>query len=141
LQRNSPDALQDELVRHLEEDSTISSFDFGLQFLDTGRMTYWGKCRDASFWIENASIEWNETQAPFHTVARLSLLPKSQLTTEASEAVYFDVTGNSTADSAPLGSINRARWPAEVASRRAPTRTDSDSEPQTSSGGTHRDGL
>ena len=141
LQRNNPDALKDELVRHLEEDSTISSFDFGLQFLDTGRMTYWGKCRDASFWIENASIEWNETQAPFHTVARLSLLPKSQLTTEASEAVYFDVTGNSTADSTPLGSINRARWPAEVASRKSRMRADSDSEPQTSSGGTHRDGL
>jgi hypothetical protein len=141
LQRNNADALQDELVRHLDEDSTMSSFDFGLQFLDTGKMTYWGKCRDANFWIENASIEWNETQAPFHTVARLSLLPKSQLTTEASEAVYFDVTGNSTADSTPLGSINRARWPAEVASRKSRMRADSGSEPQTSSGGTHRDGL
>jgi hypothetical protein len=97
----------------------MSCFDFGLQLLDTEKMTYWGKRRDAAFWIENASIEWNEAQAPFHTVARLKLLPKSRLTAEASEAVYFDVTGNSTPESAPLGSINRARWPAEVTSREA----------------------
>jgi hypothetical protein len=119
LRKDDPNALQEEMVRHLNEDAKMSSFDFGLQFLDPARMTYWGKRRDTSFWIENASVEWNETQAPFHTVGRLTLLPKSQLTEEASEAVYFDVTGNSTPDSVALGSINRARWPAEVASRKA----------------------
>jgi hypothetical protein len=96
-------------------------------------VTYWGKCRDAGFWIENASIEWNEEQAPFHTVARLTLIPKSQLPAEASEAVHFDVTGNSTPDSAPLGSINRARWPAEVASRKARTRKGGGAHPQSHS--------
>jgi hypothetical protein len=80
--------------------------------------------RDASFWIENASVEWKEAQAPFHMVARLTLLPKSQLSVHASEATYFDVTGNSAPDSAPVGSINRARWPAEVASRQARLRAD-----------------
>lgn len=75
----NPNALRDELVRHLDEDFQMSCFDFALQFLDTGRMTYWGKRRDANFWIENASVNWKETQAPFHTVARLTLLPKSQL--------------------------------------------------------------
>jgi hypothetical protein len=119
LQKNNPNALQDELTRHLNEDARMSSFDFALQFLDTERMTYWGKRRDAGFWIENASVEWKETQAPFHTVARLSLLPKSQLGQAASESVYFDVTGHSLPDSAPLGSINRARWPGEMASRKA----------------------
>jgi hypothetical protein len=89
------------------------------QFLDTGKMTYWGKTRDANFWIENASAAWNEAQAPFHTVARLTLLRNSHLSSEASEATYFDVTGNSTPDSGPVGSINRARCPAEVASSRA----------------------
>jgi len=49
----------------------MSFFDFGVQFLDTGKMTYWGKVHDANFWIENASLEWNEAEAPFHTVARL----------------------------------------------------------------------
>jgi hypothetical protein len=59
---------------------------------------------------------------------------------EASEAVYFDVTGNATPDSAPLGSINRARWPAEAASRKARMRTNSRGEPQTSSGETAASG-
>jgi hypothetical protein len=118
-QKRNPDALQDELLRHLKEDTKMSSFDFALQFLNTERMTYWGKRRDADFWIENASVEWSETQAPFHTVARLTLLPKSQLSSSESASVYFDVTGNSLPDSVPLGSINRTRWPAEVASRRA----------------------
>jgi len=119
LQRSNPKGLQDELIRHLREDGRMSSFDFGVQFLDVERMTYWGKRRDADFWIENASVEWNETEAPFHTVARLTLLPNSQLTPEESDATYFDVTGNSTPDSTPVGSINRARWLAEVASRKA----------------------
>jgi len=129
LQRSNPNGLKDELIRHVEEDGKLSRFDFGLQFLDTDRMTYWGKRRDANFWIENASVEWNEAEAPFHTVARLTLLPASQLPLDASEATYFDVTGHSTPDSMPLGSINRARWPAEVASRRARMRADSSCEP------------
>jgi hypothetical protein len=119
LKRSNPDGLKDELIRHIEDDGKLSGFDFGVQFLDAARMTYWGERRDANFWIENASVEWNETQAPFHTVARLTLIPKSQLPQEASETTYFDVTGNATPDSKPLGSINRARWPAEVASRKA----------------------
>jgi hypothetical protein len=119
LQRSNPNGLQDELTRHVNEDSKMSSFDFGVQFLDPDRMTYWEKRRDASFWIENASVEWNEVEAPFHTVARLTLLPKSQLQPEAAEATYIDVTGHSTPDSIPLGSMNRARWYGEVASRKA----------------------
>jgi hypothetical protein len=119
LQRTNSDALQDELVRHLRDDGTMSSFDFGLQFLDTATMTYWGKRQDPDFWIENASVAWKEAQAPFHKVARLTLKQMAQRSREADEAVYFDVTGNATADSAPVGSINRARWSGEVASRKA----------------------
>jgi hypothetical protein len=130
LRKDNPNALQDELARHLNEDGTTSCFDFGLQFLDTEKMTYWGRRRDAGFWIENASIDWNEAQAPFHTVARLTLLRKSQLTAKESEAVYFDVTGNSTSDTSPLGSINRARWPAEVASRKTRLRAGNRGEPE-----------
>src|SRR5712672_2782645 len=119
LRKSNPKGLQDELVRHINEDGQMSWFDFAVQFLDTGKMTYWGKTRDANFWSENASVEWNEAQAPFHTVARLALLRNSHLSLEASEGTYFDVTGNSTPESTPVGSINRARWPAEVASRNA----------------------
>jgi hypothetical protein len=125
LQKRNPKGLQDELIRHLNEDDKMSGFDVAVQFLDVVRMTYWGKHRDANFWIENASIEWNEAEAPFHTVARLTLLPNSRLGPEESNATYFDVTGNSTPDSAPVGSINRARWPVEAASRRARMRADS----------------
>jgi hypothetical protein len=119
LVRNNPNALQDELIRHLNEDATMSSFDVGLQFLDTEKMTYRGQHRDAGFWIENASVEWKETQAPFHTVGRLTLLPRSQLSAEKSAALYIDVTENSTPDSRPVGAVNRARWQAELASRKA----------------------
>jgi hypothetical protein len=119
LQRNNPNGLKDELVRHLEEDSKMSSFDFGLQLLDPKSMTYWGEHYDANFWIENASVKWNEAEVPFHTVARLTLLPKSQLDPDAAEEIYFDVTGHATSDSTPVGSINRARVFGEVASRKA----------------------
>jgi len=129
LNRKNPNGLQDELIRHLQEDTRMSTFDFGVQFLETDRMMYWGRHRDARFWIENASVKWNELDSPFHTIARLTLLPKSQLPPDAAAAVYFDVTGNSTPDSTPLGSINRARWPAEVASRKARMQAASSLEP------------
>src|SRR5437870_3715484 len=92
LKRNNPRGLQDELIRHLQEDTGMSAFDFGIQFLDVHRMTYWRKRRDADFWIENASVEWNEAEAPFHTVARLTLMPNSRLPPEESDSTYFDVT-------------------------------------------------
>ncbi|MFY9733431.1 MAG: hypothetical protein WB723_14390 [Candidatus Acidiferrales bacterium] len=124
LQKSNPKGLQDELVRHLKEDGRMSSFDFGVQFLDTDKMTYWGKRRDANFWTENASIEWNEAEAPFHTIGRLTLLRDSLLNPDEAQAEYIDVTGNSTPDSVPVGSINRARCPAEVASRKARMHSD-----------------
>ncbi|MGH9141944.1 MAG: hypothetical protein ACRD2I_12500 [Vicinamibacterales bacterium] len=119
LERDNPNALRDELIRHLNEDASMSRFEIGLQFLDTETMTYQGTRRGAAFWIENASIEWPEAQAPFHAIARLTLLRQSVLSTEDCETMYIDVTGNSTADHAPVGEINRARWHAEVASRKA----------------------
>jgi catalase len=122
LQRSNPNALQDELVRHINEDARASGFDFELQFLDAERMTYWGRRQEASFWTENASVRWKEAEAPFHKVARLTLVPKSQLSRSAAEALYFDVTANATPDSAPVGSINRARQQGEVASRQARAR-------------------
>jgi hypothetical protein len=129
LQRRSSDALQNELIRHIEEDGAMSSFDIGLQFLDIATMTYAGRRRDASFWIENASIEWNEQQTPFHTVARLTLLPHSQLSPQEDAATYFDVTKHAMPDSAPVGSINRVRWRAEAASRRARSGRTGESRP------------
>ena len=61
----------------------------------------------------------------FITVARLTLLSQSQLPQDAGAATSFDVTGNATPDSTPVGSINRARWQGAVASRKARMRADS----------------
>jgi hypothetical protein len=119
LQSADANTLRDELVRHLETDTQMSCFHFGLQLLDAQSMTYWGRRRDATFWIENASVEWKESQSPFHTVARLTLVAKSELPAATCEAWHIDVTENSTPDTTPLGSINRARWHAEKASRNA----------------------
>ena len=116
---NGADALADELRRHLSEDPETSAFDFALQFLDPDRMTFGGKRQKASFWIENASVEWNEAEAPFHVVGRLTLVPASYLPAAACEASYIDVTEHCTPDRRPLGNLNRARWAAESASRQA----------------------
>src|SRR5574338_1144850 len=114
-----PNRLQDELVRHVNEDQRMSEFSFGLQFLEPGRMTHRGRHREPSFWVENAAVEWDERESPFHEVARLRLLPKSVLTPSETEAFAIDVTEHSTPDTRPIGSINRARWHAESASRAA----------------------
>jgi hypothetical protein len=82
-------------------------------------MTHGFRRRDTSYWIENGSVEWKESQAPFHVVGRLTLVKGSVFSEEACEAQHIDVTENSTPDSAPLGSLNRARWAAESASRHA----------------------
>ncbi len=119
LKRRDPNALCVELIRHLNEDTTMSSFDFGLQFLDAARMTYQGKRHDANFWIENAAVEWPEAQAPFHAVARLTLLPRSELSADACEAAHIDVARNSMGDNAPIGAMNRVRSCAVAASRNA----------------------
>ena len=115
---DGPNDLQDELIRHLNEDAKMSSFDFALQLLDTDRMTRWGFRRSASFWVENASVEWKESQAPFYVVGRLTLLPNSVIEPQACEPRFIDVTEHSTPDTQPLGSINRARLAAELASRK-----------------------
>jgi mono/diheme cytochrome c family protein len=116
--QDEPNALRDELMRHLEEDTRMSSFDIALQVLDTEHMTNWGMRREASFWVENASVEWKESQAPFHVVGRLTLVAKSAMEIADCEPKYIDVTEHSTPDSEPLGSVNRARMASEHASRK-----------------------
>lgn len=116
---SGPNPLQDELVRKLTDDQPVSCFDFSLQLLDLEKMTHWSRRRTAAYWTENASIAWNEEQAPFHNVARLTLVPKSEVAPAACDAMYIDVTRNSTEESKPLGSINRARSSGESASRKA----------------------
>jgi hypothetical protein len=112
-----PSQLRDELWRHLAEDRRMAAFDFGVQLLDAGRMTHRGRRHEPAFWVENASVEWNEAEAPFHRVARLTLLPASQLAAAECEAMYIDVTEHRADESRPLGGMNRARWLGERESR------------------------
>jgi mono/diheme cytochrome c family protein len=112
-----PSMLRDELWRHLTEDARMSSFDFALQFLDTDQMRHRGKRRGPEFWVENAMIEWNEEEAPFHVVARLTLLPASQLSAAETEQQYIDVVEHAPPGNRPIGSLNRGRWKTESASR------------------------
>jgi hypothetical protein len=114
-----PNRLQDEIVRHVNEDEQMSEFAFGLQFLEPSQMTHDGRRREPEFWVENAAVEWDERESPFHTVARLRLLPKSVLPPAEGETFSIDVTEHSTPETRPIGSINRARWAAESASRAA----------------------
>jgi hypothetical protein len=114
-----PNRLQDELVRHVNEDGQMSEFAFALQLLEPDQMTYKGERREPSFWVENATVEWNENEAPFHTVGRLRLLPQSVLAPVEAETFAIDVTEHSLPESKPIGSINRARWHGEAASRQA----------------------
>jgi hypothetical protein len=114
-----PNALQDELRRHLDQDTVMSSFDFGIQLLDVERMTYWGQRRPAAFWVENASVAWREQEAPFHTAGRLTLVARSVQSATECASRYIDVTTHCDPDCPPVGSINRARAGAERASRDA----------------------
>ena len=111
--------LRDELARHLTSDPAPASFDFAIQLLEPSRMTANGQTRDPAYWVENASVEWPEAQAPFYTVGRLTLEPNSILPDAECQAGFIDVTKFSLPDHRPIGSINRARWVAESASRKA----------------------
>jgi len=111
--------LQDELARHVDDDLQMSCFDFGLQLLDVDAMTYFGRRRTPAFWIENASVEWKDSQAPFHIVGRVTLVAKSVISAEDVARMWVDVTNNSSPDCKPMGGINRARPSGEEASRYA----------------------
>ncbi|HEX4684376.1 MAG TPA: di-heme-cytochrome C peroxidase, partial [Gemmatimonadaceae bacterium] len=131
------DMLGDAL-RRAEPKTAPSVFDFGIQLLDADRMRRFWRKRDVIYWVENASAEWPERQAPFHTIARLVVNHERVVSDDENSSFYIDVTEHSCAASRPLGSLNRARWFAERASRlRRLGQTDESpsSLPQTESGG------
>jgi hypothetical protein len=111
--------LRDDLLAHVGQDAAQASWDFGLQLLEPSKMTSGGQAREASYWVENASVEWPEDQSPFHAVARLTLQAQSALPQAECEAWSIDVTEHALPGHRPIGSINRARWVAEAASRKA----------------------
>jgi catalase len=119
LDKKNANCLQVDLVKQLQSNDNRCSFDFGIQFLDVDKMTYHGKHYDQNFWLENASVEWHESEAPFCAMGRLTLIPNSRLNEEEGEKISFDVRGNAYPESEPVGSINRARQRGDLASRKA----------------------
>lgn len=114
-----PDTLSKELVRHLNEDAP-GCFDFQVQLLEAGRMKdSSGRQRTEQEWVENPTWEWPEDQAPFFTVARLTLKKTPEVSPEECEAWRIDVINHSTPTHRGLGSINRARASAEQGSAEA----------------------
>ena len=108
--QTGPNALQDELVRHLDEDERMSSFDIALQLLDTAQMTRWGiapRCqlldRKRERRVEGIAGAFPRRRTA-HTGGQVGAACRG-----LRAAKYIDVTEHSTPDSQPLGSINRAR--------------------------------
>ena len=126
-----PNRLQDEIVRHVNEDERMSEFSFALQLLDPAtddsRRPH---RRSRHFWVENADRRMERSRSPRSmSSARLRLLPKSVLPPAESEAFSIDVTEHSTPDMRPIGSINRARWHGGIGKPRGATGATGGSEP------------
>jgi len=91
--------LSENLVNHL--DQSEASFDFMVQFFQKESCTP----------IEDASIEWKESESPFIKVATIKI-PKQQFKTkersELAEHLAFSPF-NALTEHKPIGGINRAR--------------------------------
>ena len=113
-----PNRLQDELVRHVNEDEQMSEFAFALQFLEPGTMTHDGRTQEASFWVENAAVEWNERESPFHVVggcgccrSRCCRRPRRKPSRSTSPSTRRRTRGRSAASTAPAGTPSRRAGP------------------------------
>ncbi len=96
---SGPDRLSEAIAEHLRQGP--ASFDFMVQFQDD----------PARMPIENASIVWNESRAPFRTVARITIENQDFRSREAlaeCERMTFS-PWQSLAEHRPLGGINRVR--------------------------------
>jgi hypothetical protein len=117
---NSSDAneLRNELVRHVNEDGKMSCFEFQVQLLEADKMSH-GLFREKEpeyWWVENSATAWNEDQAPFYSVGRLTLSAKSIVGDSECEARWISVSKNSSIIHHGLGGLNRTRSAAEGAS-------------------------
>ena len=95
----SPDYLREIMQQQLAKEG--ASFDFMVQFqLDPKQMP-----------IEDASIVWDETLAPFHKIATITILPQkfdSEAQMDFGENLSF-TPWHSLPEHRPLGNINRVR--------------------------------
>jgi hypothetical protein len=105
LPLRSPDALAEELSARLQKGPVV--YDFQLQFFTDEARTP----------IEDASVDWKEEDAPFLTVARLTLpmqdpsSARGRRIAERVEGLSFD-PWHALEELRPLGNMMRARNPA-----------------------------
>jgi catalase len=103
--RRTPDYLREEMSARLR--SGPVSYDFQVQFF----------CDETRTPIEDASVEWKESDAPFITLARLTLSkqdpdsPRGGKVAELVEGFSFD-PWHAVEELRPLGNMMRARSPA-----------------------------
>jgi hypothetical protein len=102
LRASGPNYLGDELAERLRSGPVV--YDFRVQFF----------CDEAKTPIEDASVEWKESDAPFVTVARLTLPKQDASSThgrevaETIERLSFD-PWHALEELRPLGDMMRAR--------------------------------
>lgn len=92
---HSFDLLRDNLEAHLAAESAC--FDFKVQLRTSPSMP-----------IEDPTVEWEESEAPFVTVARISIPRQQVVQGEACEILSF-TPWHSLPEHRPLGGISRAR--------------------------------
>jgi hypothetical protein len=93
---NSFDLLRDNLEAHLAAETAC--FDFKVQL----------RTNPESMPIEDPTVEWEESESPFVTVARISIPRQKVIQDEACEVLSF-TPWHSLAEHRPLGGISRAR--------------------------------
>ena len=116
-----PNVLRDELLRHLDRGPTPASFDFAIQLLDAvADDGSTARRRDAAVLGRERQrrVARGAGAVPRRRTADAAAEVAAAATPEC-EAWFIDVTKFALPDHRPLGSINRARWVAESASRKA----------------------
>jgi catalase len=117
--------LQEDIKKHLDSKNKgkQSCFVFSVQLLDAEKMTHQGKALKVSEWVEDPTLVWDETQAPFYPVAKITLKKNSAYTPAQCDVAdnMVSVMKNTLPEHKGIGRINRGRSAPEEASALART--------------------
>ena len=118
LNKSNTNGLKDELTRHVNEDGRMSSFDFGLQFLDTGKMTYWGRASRRRFLDRKRECRVGRIGGAFPQRGAPNAFAQVAVGGDCGGGHLFRCNRPFNGGQYAAGSINRARWAGEAASRK-----------------------
>lgn len=114
--------LQDGIRNHLNStnpNQEMACFDFGIQILNAEAMTDQNaQSHDATEWVENAGLIWNENQAPVYNVAKVTFIRNSaQQPADCDDPKNtINVMKYTVSANRGIGQINRGRRAPEEAS-------------------------